>query len=111
MGNEGRMWWVGALKWARTSAAGRTNDEVGARKQGAPLAYVACPKISHFGAVRSIASVTSISNSNITTTELQPFKIRNPLFQQVLFLCILDCFAALEVGFEEARPALSSLWR
>ena len=67
--------------------------------------------VPHCATHTSIASVTSISNSNITTTELQPFKIRNPLFQQVLFLCILDCFAALEVGFEEARPALSSLWR
>ena len=44
MENGGRVWWVGALKRARTSAAGKTSDEVGARKQGAPLAYVACPK-------------------------------------------------------------------
>ena len=70
MGNEGRMWWVGALKWARTSAAGRTNDEVGARKQEAPLAYVACPKISHFGAVRASLCHTYIHRFSDFNLEL-----------------------------------------
>ncbi|KAF8435046.1 hypothetical protein L210DRAFT_2544086 [Boletus edulis BED1] len=39
-----------ALKQARTSSAGRTSDEVMARRQGAPpLAYIACQKTSHCG--------------------------------------------------------------
>ncbi|KAF8443317.1 hypothetical protein L210DRAFT_3629739 [Boletus edulis BED1] len=47
-------WRQGALKQARTSSAGRTSDEVVARRQGAPpLAYVACPKTSHCGFTRA----------------------------------------------------------
>ena len=53
--------------------------------------------------------------SNITSTDSLPtIKTRNPLFQQDLFFCVLDCLAAKEADlelFKAARPALFSLAR
>ena len=51
-------------------------------------------------------------NMSTTTTDLQTFKTRNPLFQRDLFHCILDCLVAPEASprqFRESRSVLVSL--
>jgi len=67
MGNGGRVWWVGALKWARTSAARGTSDVVEAREEAlkrclslVPLVRRPCtvaPLVPHCATVRHVSNL------------------------------------------------------
>jgi hypothetical protein len=64
-------------------------------------------------ACKFLRSTILTSRSNMTTTtDLQSFKTRNPLCQQDLFHCILDCLVAPEASLlqlGQSGPVLLSL--